>query len=497
MKAISNIDIASRISRDNPWWTRADFRPLEAKLPNRTYFAPFATLALNERIRRAVVLLGPRRVGKTVMIKQLISKALDDGWDPSRILYASIDTPVYSGASLEQFLSLLPNAEGRSLVIFDEIQYLRDWEVHLKDLVDNYPDIKFVATGSAAAALRLKSAESGAGRFTDFMLPPLTFHEFLIFLDKDRDLIESVKDPSTSLDKYKAKDIAGLNRAFIDYLNYGGFPEAVMNELVRDNPDQFVRSDIIDKVLLKDLPSLYGIDQIQDLNKLFTFLAYNAGNEAGLENISKQAEMAKPTIKKYIEYLESAFLIMKVSNVDQNCKSMQRERSFKVYLNNPSMRAALFTPVEESDTDIIGHLAESAVFSQWQHGKSAAALRYARWKAGEVDIVYLKSGTQRPGWAVELKWSDKPVKDASKLHPLISFCRANNLARAACTTKSISGKRTYGDVEVEFVPTALYCYMVGRNITTTLLDPNNPLWTIHDDVDELELDFFDELEIDA
>lgn len=489
MKAISNVDIASRIRRDNPWWSARSYRPPEDQLPNRTYFSPFAAMALDERIKRAVVLLGPRRVGKTVMIKQLIAKALDDGWEADRILYASIDTPVYSGTSLEQFLSLLPTSEGRAVVIFDEIQYLRDWEIHLKDLVDNYPKIKFVATGSAAAALRLKSAESGAGRFTDFMLPPLTFHEFLMFLGKNDDLIDTTVDSNTGLNRYKAIDIESLNESFIDYLNYGGFPEAVVNEVVRQNPDQFVRSDIIDKVLLKDLPSLYGIEQIQDLNKLFTFLAYNAGNEASLENISKQAEMAKPTIKKYIEYLESAFLIMKVSNVDQNCRSMQRERSFKVYLNNPSMRAALFTPVEAKDTDIIGHLAESAVFSQWQHGKSARQLRYSRWKSGEVDIVQISSGVQRPNWAVEVKWSNRPAKDSSQMQPLISFCRSNKLAKATCTTRSIAGKRSYGGVDVEFIPTALYCYMVGRNITNTINIMHNPISALPDNEEEHELEF--------
>jgi hypothetical protein len=74
MKAISNVDIASRIARDNPWWGDANHRPPEDLLPRRTYFPSFAALALDERIKRAVVLLGPRRVGKTVMIKQLVSK---------------------------------------------------------------------------------------------------------------------------------------------------------------------------------------------------------------------------------------------------------------------------------------------------------------------------------------------------------------------------------------------------------------------------------------
>jgi predicted AAA+ superfamily ATPase len=137
--------------------------------------------------------------------------------------------------------------------------YLRNWELHLKDLVDNYADTKFIATGSAAAALRLKSQESGAGRFSDFMLPPLTFYEFLNFLGEDSTLIMASEtvDPVTKQERceYEVRDLEGLNSRFIDYLNFGGYPEAVFNAQIRDNPEQFIRNDIIDKVLLKDLPS--------------------------------------------------------------------------------------------------------------------------------------------------------------------------------------------------------------------------------------------------
>lgn len=124
-----------------------------------------------------------------------------------------------------------------------------------------------------------------------------------------------------------------------------------------------MRNDIIDKVLLKDLPILYGIREIPELNNLFLFLAYNAGNEASLENISQGSGITKPTITRYIEYLESAFLIMKLSTVNDNFRSLSRERHFKIYLNDPSIRAVLFAPVKSEDTERIGHLTESAIFS--------------------------------------------------------------------------------------------------------------------------------------
>jgi len=238
------------------------------------------------------------------------------------------------------------------------------------------------------------------------MLPPLTFYEFLTFLGEDEALIVRKGDEKARL--YEARDIEGLNARFVDYLNFGGYPEVVLNDAIRQNPEQFIRNDIVDKVLLKDLPNLYGINEIQELNRLFSFLAYNAGNEASLENICQESGISKPTIKRYIEYLESAFLIIKVPNVDDNCRSLKRERNFKVYLNNPSMRAALFGPVDPTDTEKIGRLAESAVFSQWQHTQEFRNLRYSRWRnEGEVDVVYLSGAKQKPHWIGEVKWSDR------------------------------------------------------------------------------------------
>lgn len=468
MQAIAAPEIKLRIERDNPWWTNAAKAIPEAQNPRRVYFPPFKSLALNFDVRRATILLGPRRVGKTVMLKQLIHEAMQMGVDPNLILYASIDAPIYSGISLEKFVEFLPNeSEGmQRIVIFDEIQYLKDWEVHMKDLVDNYPKTKFVASGSAAAALKLKSRESGAGRFSEFMLPPLTFYEFLKFTGDDEKLVMVDEH-----NQCKPKDIEALNKGFIDYLNYGGYPEAVLNAEIRKNAEQFIRNDIIDKVLLKDLPSLYGINDIQGLNKLFSFLAYNAGAEASLENISKESGLAKPTIKKYIEYLESAFLILKLSTVDDNCRTLQRERNFKIYLNNPSMRAALFAPVKIDEPEKIGHLAESAIFSQWQHSHNFRQLRYARWRnEGEVDIVYVRKADEKPLWIGEIKWSDRIKTNYGEETKSVSVLlkKHKTIGTAFLTSKTIYSAGTLEGKPFTIYPSALYCYMVGKNITATL-----------------------------
>lgn len=223
-------------------------------------------------------------------------------------------------------------------VFFDGIQYLRKWEVHLKSVVDTHPNIKPIASGSAVAALRLKSTESGAGRLTDFLLPPLTFYEFLHLLDKTN-LVEK-SSGSEEGGFFLAKKIKELNEQFLYDLNFGGYPQVIFSPPIQADPARFIKSDIVDRVLLRDLPSLHGIADIQELNYLFTTLAFNTANEISLGELSRNSGVAKNTIKRYIEYLEAAFLIKVVHPVDHNAKRFRRANFFKVYLTNPSMRAA-------------------------------------------------------------------------------------------------------------------------------------------------------------
>lgn len=468
MLRISAEEVIRRIRTENPWWEGAHKVSIEhLNWKPRAYFDLFFPLVESRSVRRAVVLMGPRRVGKTVMIHHAIQALIDAGIHPQNICYFSVDHPIYNELSLEKLLRYYQKASGvdykseQVYVFFDEIQYLRKWETHLKLIVDNYPSIKSVASGSAAAALRLKSSESGAGRFTDFLLPPLTFYEYLHLLDKT-DLLElpdGVKEEAGSW-FFITKDIDELNKQFLYYLNFGGYPEVIFSPHIQSDPGRFIKNDIIDKVLLRDLPGLYGIRDIQELNYLFTTLAFNTANEISLEELSQNSGVAKNTIKRYIEYLEAAFLIKIVHRVDHNAKRFRRANFFKVYLTNPSMRAALFSPIG-ADDEAVGSLAETAIFSQWFHNEYP--LHYARWTGGEVDIVNLSS-KQKIEWAVEIKWSDRFVNDPSKLKSLISFCHSNKLERVLVTSRTQLALKQIGKLKIRFIPSSTYCYTIGYNI---------------------------------
>lgn len=459
--------IQKRMVLDNPWWESGKVDDDFTQFPRRAYLDDFYELVTDLSVKRAVILMGPRRVGKTVMIYHSIDRLISSGIDPKKIIYISVDTPIYNNISLEDFFLLarkaLKNEESYEgyYVFFDEIQYLKNWEVHLKSMVDTFRSSRFVASGSAAAALKMKSIESGAGRFSDFLLPPLTFYEYIQFKKLDSLVVKS----NNGISPYDTINIDALNRHFVEYINFGGYPEVVFSEAIRRNPGQYIKNDIIDKVLLRDLPSLYGISDIQELNKLFVHIAFRSGNELSYESLSTEAGIKKETIKRYLEYLEAAFLIKVVNRIDQNAKRMQRVTSFKIYLTNPSLRCALFTPINEDD-EFMGSMVETAVFSQWIQGGKTDFF-YANWakgrSKGEVDIVWVDMATQKAISLAEIKWTDRFAENPTELKSLYSFLSLNpSVKKIFVTSKTRFGTYDIPEGKIMFIPVAIYSYWISN-----------------------------------
>lgn len=429
------------------------------ELQPRAYLGPVQQLLLEPKLRRAVVLLGPRRVGKTILIRHLIADLLERGITATHIAYVEMDHPLLHGQSLESLVQqveqVAPGGQGTRYLFFDEVQSHKDWEKHLKPLVDHRPDLRILVSGSAAAALKRQSTESGAGRFTDFLLPPLTFSEYLQLRPEPA----AIREDQPNL--YALDDIGALNMQFVDYVNYGGYPELALTPSVRSNPERFVKSDIVDKVLLRDLPQLYGIKDIQELNALFTLLAFNTAEEVSLEQLSQRSGVGKQTIQKYIEYLEAAFLIKRVFRVDQDGKRYQRERQFKIYLTNPAMFTGLFG-ARQPDEPEFGHLVETALFAQRFH--EDARLNYARWgnDDNEVDLVE-SSQALKPVAALEIKWSDQYIGKPESLKGLIKFARNNKLPLVWATTRSKFGLSTVDGSEIRQWPAAVLAFHYGAS----------------------------------
>lgn len=457
MLQVSEEEIKNRLKYDNPWWAAPSAKA--SRFPQRRhFFKQFYELITQTAYNRAVILLGMRRIGKTVMMRQAIDELIADGVPGNAIFFASLDQPIFIGAALEKLVALFRSEfqhkpDERLYVFFDEIQYLRDWEVHLKVLVDDHPNIRFCASGSAAAALKRQSRESGTGRFTDYLLPGITFAEFCAF--------RGLNFQGQSL------NINEMNRAFIDYINFGGFPETAIDGNAAEKFELHIGQDVTDRVLLRDLPSLYGISDPQELNQLFVMLAYNSGQEISLDGLSQKSNVAKNTIKRYLDYLEAAFLIRRLYRIDQNARRFQRDFTFKVYLTNTSLRTALFGPLQESDENALGHMVETAVFAQIIHRRAAHHLHYVRERDGktEVDFVALDAGTMQPYFVLEVKWSDRDNSSPTEMQGIDKFLSANrtirNKIKVIITTRTISTQINKNTATIDFWPAAQLCYEIA------------------------------------
>lgn len=443
MLRISDVEVQKRLDIDNPWWTDPIPPSRVLAWKERLYLPLLVDLVGRSTPNRAAIVMGPRRVGKTVMLIQTVYKLITSGVKPNSIFYAAVDNPVYTGRSLDSLLGLFMSAHGhrrgdRVYVMFDEIQYVPDWERHLKSLVDTYPDMRFVASGSAAAALKRKSDESGAGRFTDFMVPPLCFLEFLLFRNLEPSLLANQT----------------IDEELLAYLNYGGFPEATVDESIQRSMTQFVANDIIDKVLLRDIPSLYGIADPQELKRFFSFLAYNTGQEVNVDFLSKETGVTKNTLRKYIEYLEAAFLVRVLHRVDFSDKSFSRHSRFKIYLTNPSIRVALYG---EPAPEAIGPLVETAVACQLLNGqRSGHRFNYVRdtsGRIGEVDFVGFRPRQERPLDAIEVKWTERSLASLSRELPgLVYYTKRANLKRGYVLKRGSYESMMIDDIEIHAVP---------------------------------------------
>ena len=313
-----------------------------------------------------------------------------------------------------------------------------------------HPRLRVVA--AAAPVAPMAGTEHRA--VTNLLLPPLTFAEYLEFSGRERafGLDPAGRDPLPD------QMIGQLNEAFIAYLNHGGFPQCAVADASLDS------GEIVSTALLNDLPGLHGIGDSVELNRLFTALALNSGGEASIEELARFSGLAKNTLKRYLAYLEAAFLIRRVHRVDGDARRFERAVTFKVYVTNPSLRAALVGPVG-ADDPVMGRMAETGVVSQWLHADWAAERSaYARWPGGAVDFVELDLASGQPQMAVDVMWDEHGLGEPEALAAFVAFARVNQVPVNYVLTRGRSGRTDMAGTTVEIEPVSRFCYRIGRQI---------------------------------
>jgi predicted AAA+ superfamily ATPase len=214
-------------------------------------------------------------------------------------------------------LNRLDINEGNYLFLFDEIQKLADWQNKIKTLYDLYKGrVKIILSGSESLFLKKRAKESLAGRMFLFNINQLSFKEFITF--KNRQII--LERP-----RLHRKEFLQL---FEMYLHTQGFPELVDitdREVIR----KYIREGIIDKIIYKDIPQLFKIEDAGVLEALITIFMDEPGQLIELSELASELKITRQTLSNYITYLEESQLLRKLYNYSKN--SRKTERKLKKY----------------------------------------------------------------------------------------------------------------------------------------------------------------------
>ena len=269
----------------NPWWE--DEYKAQELIVRTNYFNKLVQSLENKSI---IFLTGLRRVGKTSLMKLLISHLIQHKVEPKYILYISLDDYILKDNSLEEILTEYRKAHKISLdkkiyAFFDEITYKDDYHQQLKNAYDKQK-IKIFATSSSSSLLKDKKAYL-TGRSITYEIKPLDFMEYLSFKK-----VVIKKSEEYLLDTY-----------FKDFIREGGMPENVLN------PSREYLVNLVDDIIQKDITAFNGLRNHQIVRDFYLLLMERSGKQLSINKIGKILNISVDTARRYLGYFEDTYLI--------------------------------------------------------------------------------------------------------------------------------------------------------------------------------------------
>jgi len=264
-----------------------------------------------------LVLYGARQVGKTTLIKSIITKFKNplylQGDDPK-------DAQFLDGRSAKELKNLI---YGHDIVVIDEAQRIKDIGIILKLIADNVENASVVATGSSSFELANKLNEPLTGRNRKFYLYPLSIKELMQF-----------------------SDVITVKKHLEEYMTFGMYPQIVSANTRQEKI--ILIKELATDYLFKDLFLFGDIRNSFAFEKLVKLLALRVGSEISYSGISKEVGISRETVFNYVNLLEQAFIIFRLTPLYTN-KTKEINKSHKIYFYDVGIRNALIGNTDPLD----------------------------------------------------------------------------------------------------------------------------------------------------
>lgn len=343
---------------------------------------------------KAIIIYGPRQVGKTTVLRLLLGGRNDVLWlngdeQDVRTLFEHV-----SSTRLKTVIG------SRRVVVIDEAQRIADIGLGMKLITDNLPGVQLIATGSSSFDLANSVQEPLTGRKHEHQLFPLSFSELV-----------------------EANGLLEERRLLPHRLVYGSYPD-VLNHA---GDEQEVLTELANSYLYKDILAFDKIKKSDHLVKLLQAIAYQVGSQVSYNELAQLSGLDPKTVENYVQLLEQAFIVFRLGSYSRNLRN-ELKFSRKIYFWDCGIRNAVIGNYLQAESRMdVGALFENYVIAErlkrLRYAKSYAQSYFWRTSAKqEVDYIEEKDGRLA---AYEFKWNPKkqpaPPSAFAGAYPAASF----------------------------------------------------------------------------
>lgn len=330
---------------------------------------------------KVITVYGARQVGKTTLVKELLTKYADaSGYFDCDLLHVRTTLESCEPEKIKRFIG------AREFVVFDEAQQVMNIGTVLKVFHDAYPEIQIIATGSSSFELANRTQEFLTGRGLEFVLYPFSYSELV-----------------------DADGFAAVDARTEFFMLYGLYPE-ICRASVSDAA--ILLDNLTGKYLYKDILQFENIKKPDKLVMLLKLLAYQLGSEVSLHELATRLSVNRDTVERYLDLLEKSFVIFRLKAFSRNLRKEINKKE-KIYFYDVGIRNCLISRFDDiALRDDIGGLWENVCIVERkkyaQRNKLLCNTYFWRTYDGkEVDYVEERNGVLH---GYEFKFRKKKIK---------------------------------------------------------------------------------------
>ncbi|MCK4947798.1 MAG: ATP-binding protein [Candidatus Aureabacteria bacterium] len=388
---------------------------------------------------QVITITGPRRAGKSFVMRQMIKKLINNGQNPKDIMHVNLEDPRFTESGV-LFLEKIFQAyreyispQNTPILFLDEIQEIEGFEKWIR-MMHELSKAKIIISGSNASLLSRELGTLLTGRHIDMEVFPLSFGEFLSFnniaFTNKLDLIG------------REWEIKGALRKYIEY---GSFPEVTLSEQKKE-----ILLSYFEDAITKDLLRRYKIKKAQDMRSIAKYYLSNIAALSTFKSIERALDMSITSVKSYTGYLEQAYLVFPLKRFSFKVREQEKSPR-KIYAIDTGLCNAVGFRFSEND----GRLAENVVFMALKRQQNLNPnMELFYWKDvhhREVDFV-VKEGLEIKS-LIQVCWNMHNEKTRNReMRSLAKAMKELNVTKTMIITDETEGEEKLHDNKVKLIP---------------------------------------------